>query len=107
MYKMTSSAIATALLLGASSLAMAQSTTTSPSATPAPGSAPSMNSSSGLSGSSSAPMNEAQVKQRLEADGYSNVSDVHKDKDGWAAKAMHNGKSVTVGLDSAGKIETK
>jgi hypothetical protein len=52
-------------------------------------------------------MNEAQVKQRLEADGYSDVSDVHKDKDGWTAKAQHNGKQVTVDVDSTGKIETR
>ncbi len=106
MFKMTSSAIAAALFFGASSLAMAQSTTSAPSATPAPieRSAPG---STNLSGSSSAMMNEAQVKQRLEADGYSSVSDVRKDKDGWSAKAMHNGKNVTVDIDNSGKIESK
>lgn len=100
MSKAVAIAMASALLLGAGSLAHAQSSTSSSPSTRS-------SSSSALSGSSSAPMNEAQVKQRLEADGYSDVSDVHKDKDGWTAKAQHNGKQVTVDVDSTGKIETR
>ena len=105
MRKATIATVAAALMFGASSIAMAQSSSRD-TATPAPAMKSSPSSSS-LSGSSSAPMNEAQVKQKLEADGYSNVSDVRKDKDGWTAKANHNGKQVTVDVDANGKIESK
>lgn len=48
---------------------------------------------------------EGQVRSRLEGAGLSNVSDLKKDDDGiWRGKAMHSGKSVTVGFDYKGNI---
>src|SRR4051794_25684449 len=100
-------AVATALTFGISGLAFAQSSSTSPkSPPPASGSAtttqqaPSSSSPSTTSpsspsatsrstaGSGSTNMTEADVKQKLESQGYSNVTDIKKDKDGYTAKAM-------------------
>ncbi len=60
-----------------------------------------------LSGASTAPMDQSQVKQRLEQQGYSNVQGIHKDRDGWTANAERNGQKVTVDLDNNGQVKTK
>src|SRR5262245_36319431 len=52
-----------------------------------------------------AALTETQAKARIEAQGYSNVSELKKDTQGdWMAKAMKNGKSVDLSLDARGQI---
>ncbi len=52
-------------------------------------------------------MDEAQVKQKLETDGYRDVSDIKRDANGWTALAMFNGKRMTVAIDNTGKIDAQ
>ena len=48
---------------------------------------------------------EAQVKSRLEAAGYTNVTELRKDEQGiWRGKAMKDGRQVNVGVDFKGTI---
>jgi periplasmic protein CpxP/Spy len=48
---------------------------------------------------------EGQARSKLEGAGITNVTDLKKDDQGiWRGKAMHNGKSVTVGFDYKGNI---
>jgi peptidase YpeB-like protein len=55
--------------------------------------------------SSAAAMTEAQAKARIEAQGYANVSELKKDAQGmWTAKAMKDGKSHQLSLDTRGQI---
>jgi hypothetical protein len=55
--------------------------------------------------SSAAAMTETQAKARIEAQGYANVSELKKDAQGmWTAKAMKDGKSHQVSLDTRGQI---
>jgi len=50
---------------------------------------------------------EAQAKSRLEAAGYTNISDLKKDEQGfWRGTAMKDGKRVNVALDFRGNIST-
>ena len=113
MIKMT---VAAALLFGTSSLALAQAPQPPLNAGPGPAmqSPPppvqhdTLNPArTELSGSSSALMNEAQVRQKLETDGYRDVSDIKRDTNGWTAHAMFNGKGLTVDIDNTGKIEAQ
>jgi hypothetical protein len=54
---------------------------------------------------SAAAMTETQAKARIEAQGYANVSELKKDAQGmWTAKAMKEGKSHQVMLDTRGQI---
>ena len=105
MYKLTTSAIAAALLVGASSIAIAQ---TSPTVPPGTGSTnPNSPPASTSSRPAAAALTEAQVKQKLEADGYTNVHDLQRGNEGWNAKAMHNGRQVSVAVSNDGRIEAK
>ena len=55
--------------------------------------------------SSAAAMNETQAKARIEAQGYSNVSELKKDEHGmWTAKAMKDGRSHQLSLNTTGQI---
>jgi hypothetical protein len=48
---------------------------------------------------------EGQARSRLEQAGYQNVSELIKQENGiWRARAMHQGRQVTVGLDYRGNI---
>jgi protein CpxP len=48
---------------------------------------------------------EAQVRSRLEAAGYTTVTDLRKDDQGiWRGKAMKDGRQVSVGVDFKGNI---
>jgi hypothetical protein len=50
-------------------------------------------------------MTEAQAKARFEAQGYANVSELRKDAQGeWTAKAMKDGKSHQLSLDTRGQV---
>lgn len=52
-----------------------------------------------------AAMTETQAKSRIEAQGYTNVSQLQKDAKGvWNANAMKDGKSVHLSLDTQGRI---
>jgi len=96
-------AITAALLLGASGYALAepahpQSSTSGASSSHNP-SMSDQTSSFPPSGApnSSAQMSESQIKQRLEQQGYSNVT-LH-----YAGTAQKNGKQVQIEVDSGGK----
>jgi hypothetical protein len=54
---------------------------------------------------STAATTEAQAKARIEAQGYANISQLKKNAQGmWTAKAMKDGKSHEVSLDTRGQI---
>jgi periplasmic protein CpxP/Spy len=56
--------------------------------------------------SAAAAMTETQAKARFEAQGYSNVSELKKDTHGmWTAKAMKDGKSHQLSLDTGGQVK--
>ena len=78
------------------------------SVTPAPASIPPtavQSPAGGLPGANS--FTEGQARSRLEADGFSNVTDLAKDKDGiWRGKAMKGATQVAVGVDYKGNIVT-
>ena len=59
------------------------------------------------SGTSAQATDEAQVKQQLEQQGYTNVQNVRKDRTGWTAKAKKDGQQVTVNVDSSGQVKTR
>ena len=100
-------AITAALLLGASGYALAESTHPQSSTS---GSSSSHNPStsdptssfppSGAPGSSGQ-MSESQIKQRLEQQGYSNVT-LH-----YTGTAQKNGKQVQIEVDSGGTVTEK
>jgi hypothetical protein len=123
-----------ALLLGTSTLALAQQT--APSTTQGTGSqgttmSPSVGQPQGgshtpmatpqnappsrtMGQSNTAPgpqtaskMTEQDVKKRLEDAGYSSVSNIKPSKDGYTARAMMSGKRVTVDVDGNGQIMAK
>ncbi len=51
---------------------------------------------------------EGQARSRIEAAGFSNVSELQKDDQGiWRGKAMRNGQSVGVALDYKGTIQAQ
>ena len=51
---------------------------------------------------------EGQAKSRIEARGYTNVTDLKKDDKGvWRGKAMKGGKSVDVSLDFQGNVVSR
>lgn len=51
---------------------------------------------------------EGQARSRIEAAGFSGVSDLQKDDQGiWRGKAMHNGQQVSVALDYQGNVSTQ
>ena len=96
-----------AVLLGASSLAFAQTTPTTPAPAAPPVTSPSANAPSATApGAQSARLTEQDVKKKLEGAGYSSVTDVKPDKNGYTAMATKNGKKVKVDIDANGKIAT-
>jgi hypothetical protein len=136
MRKTVTSIISATALLGASSLALAASPSVSDQsqlnsgATATPNSrtgsqaAPYSNSgtsksgdttlksggASGMtsgSGTSAQVTDQAQVKQQLEQQGYTNVQNVRKDRTGWTAKAKKDGQLVTVNVDNSGQVKTR
>ena len=82
-----------------STAALAQTSTTSP--TPAPNAPADANAP--LPGANS--FTEGQAKSRLEANGYSSVSELKKDDNGvWKGTATHSGAKVNVSVDYRGNI---
>jgi protein CpxP len=48
---------------------------------------------------------ESEARSRIEANGYSDVTDLQKDEQSiWRGKAMKDGKSVSVSLDFQGHV---
>jgi periplasmic protein CpxP/Spy len=51
---------------------------------------------------------EGQARSRLEAQGFSNVTELRKDDQGiWRGKAMRDGQSVSVAIDYKGTVQTQ
>jgi hypothetical protein len=100
-------AITAALLLGVSGYALAeptypQSGTSGSSSSHSPSSGSPTSSFPPLSATgSSAQMSESQIKQRLEQQGYSNVT-LH-----YTGTAQKNGKQVQIEVDSGGTVTEK
>ena len=91
--------IATLIVSATSFGALAQTSTTSPM--PAPKADADKNAP--LPGANS--FTEGQAKSRLEANGYSNVTDLNKDENGvWKGSATNAGAKVTVSVDYRGNI---
>jgi hypothetical protein len=137
MTKLKTIGVIGALLLGTSTLALAQTGSTTgssgttsgttmmgqPVSPPQGGSHPPMAApqnapaSRPVAGSTATPapgpqtasrMSEQDVKKRLEEAGYSSVTDVKPAKSGgYTARAMHSGKRVTVDVDGNGQIKAK
>jgi hypothetical protein len=60
----------------------------------------------GLQGANS--FTEGQARTRLETDGYTNVVNLMKDKDGiWRGMATKNAKQAAVGVDFKGNVVTQ
>lgn len=91
----TTTALAFVVTLMVSPLAFAQSpsaTPTQPTTTTAP-----------VAGANS--FTEGQARSRIEAAGFTNVTDLQKDDQGvWRGRAMRNGTTATVGLDYQGNV---
>lgn len=89
--------VASLLAMAASFGAMAQTSTTAPTPTsPVDANAP-------LPGANS--FTEGQAKSRLEANGYTDVTDLKKDDNGvWKGSAMNAGAKVSVSVDYRGNI---
>ena len=91
--------IAAALLFGIASLAMAQSPTTAdPSGD--------HDTTAGARTPSPTP-SETEIKTKLENAGYTQVRDVKSTAEGFSAKAMKQGKEVSLVIDSSGQIREK
>jgi hypothetical protein len=90
--------VATLIATATSFGAMAQTSTTSPAPAPAPADA-----NAPLPGANS--FTEGQAKSRLEANGYTNVTDLKKDDNGvWKGKATNAGAQVNVSVDYRGNV---
>ena len=51
---------------------------------------------------------EGQARSRIEAQGFSNVTDLRKDDQGiWRGKATRNGQSVSVAIDYKGTVQAQ
>ena len=101
-----------ALLLGISSLAIAQTTTTNPSnagGTNAPaattGGAATTTPSRSLSGSTNP--GEAQIKQKLESSGYSQIQLHENAANQWNGTAMKGGRQVNIQVTPDGSVVEK
>jgi cell envelope opacity-associated protein A len=49
---------------------------------------------------------EQDVTKKLQADGYSDITGVKQDKNGYTASAMKNGKRVKIEIDANGNIQS-
>ncbi len=100
---MTRTIVALAALLAAAGIANAQ--TTSPKGStmpPASGSGTTTMPNSGAAGD----MTSAEIKSKLEAKGYKNVTGLKQDKMGnWTAKATRGAKQVAVSVDPKGMVK--
>jgi hypothetical protein len=98
-----------AVCVFASCAALAQNATTNSSTTP-----PAISTSTSDSKTSAAPVagansfTESEAKTRIEARGYTSVSNLAKDPNAiWRGKAMKDGAAVDVALDYQGNVTAK
>ncbi len=102
------SGLLAAAIAAAFSVTVASAQTPTPPANSGPNNAPVNTPSTTTPGAPVAGANsftEGQAKSRLEANGYSNVTELKKDDAGvWRGKAMKDGKAVTVSVDFQGNI---
>ena len=96
-------AVSAALCFGASSLALAQSSATSPSADPSGG----QSAAAGSGTSSQMTASEQEAQRKMESQGYTQVRDVKSTAEGISAKAMKDGKEVSLTIDSSGRVQEK
>ncbi|HLK70765.1 MAG TPA: hypothetical protein VKT19_02345 [Steroidobacteraceae bacterium] len=54
-----------------------------------------------------ASMNEDQITQLLYQQGYTSITDLHKNGNDWIGAATHNGQAVNFDIDKDGKINTR
>lgn len=88
-------------LAGAIALALPALAQTQPSSPPPAATAP----TAPVAGANS--FTEGQARSRIEAAGYTNVTDLQKDDQGvWRGRAMRNGAETMVGLDFQGNVVT-
>lgn len=106
MKRFLATAVITVLMGAGGALAQTAAPSPNPNAsTPAVASSKANNPGAPAAGANSFTM--AQAKSRIEGAGYSNVSDLIKDKDGiWRGKASKAGTTVDVGLDYQGNVVT-
>lgn len=93
MTRMMIPALATAMLLGAPALALANSGT--------------MGTASSSQQSSSAAHNgvsEQQARKEIQLDGYTHVQNLQKEKSDWIAQAMEGQKQVSLLVDNHGDV---
>jgi len=93
--------ITLAALLASTAIAYAQTSTT-PSSPSTPSSPGSTTTTPGGAGA----MSQSSVKTKIEASGYSNVTNLKQDSAGqWTAQASKGGKQVAVMVDSKGAVK--
>jgi len=51
------------------------------------------------------PLSKEQVKNEIELDGYTQVQDLHQQKDGWTATALEGQQRVSLLVDRRGDVE--
>lgn len=101
-------AILAVATLGLGSAAFAQGST-APTTTPAPGVTQSKPNATAPSGAASGKvMNEADVRQELQKQGYSDIGDLKRKGNKYEAHAMKDGKRVSLDVDATtGKVITR
>jgi hypothetical protein len=100
MARLQLSTIAAALLFGTATLAIAQSqTTTDPSGD--------HDTNAGVATSPPMTSSEMEIKTKLENAGYTQVREVKSTAEGFSAKAMKQGKEVSLTIDSNGQVREK
>jgi len=103
---MTRTIVALAALLAAAGIANAQTTSPSTGTTPPSSSGTStMPGRGGASGGAGA-MTSTEIKSKLEASGYKNVTGLKQDSKGnWTGMATKGAKQVAVQVDSKGSVK--
>jgi protein CpxP len=95
-----------ATLLAAAGFANAQTTSPSTPSTTTPPSGGSSTTLPGSSGGAAGDMSATAVKSKIEASGYSNVTNLKQDASGgWTAKASKGGQQVAVSVDAKGMVK--
>ena len=91
-----------AALLASTGIAYAQTSTTPSSPSTPPSSPGATTTTPGGAGA----MSQSSVKSKIEASGYSNVTNLKQDSKGeWSAQATKGGKQIAVLVDSKGTVK--
>ncbi|PDT44156.1 PepSY domain-containing protein [Sinorhizobium fredii] len=95
--------VAAALTSAVATASLAQTTPSAEGNTPAVATPDTQNPTAPVAGANS--FTEAQAKERIEEAGYTDVAGLKLDDKGvWQARAMKDGKSVSVALDYQGNV---